>query len=205
MNQDEEPLPSRSFQTNQQQAQASRSLPDLPQPDTRYTDSRYPSQPPRLPPIDTLPISASIQSQTPPSSISRKRSHRTPMAPVVSALGLPSGPALTLGPGPNPSNPSSQPRHQSSLGSKYMDPRYSQERSISPSAGYSSSNSMGRGSIERLREAAQLGERRTPVTGRISKAKKGLPVHECNLCSRKPFSRAEHLRYALQGRTRISH
>ncbi|KAF4997071.1 hypothetical protein FGRMN_4118 [Fusarium graminum] len=33
----------------------------------------------------------------------------------------------------------------------------------------------------------------TPITGKISKAKKGVPVHRCNQCS-KTFSRAEHLR-----------
>ncbi|KAM0341373.1 hypothetical protein ACHAPU_010016 [Fusarium lateritium] len=33
----------------------------------------------------------------------------------------------------------------------------------------------------------------TPITGKISKAKKGVPVHRCNQCP-KTFSRAEHLR-----------
>ncbi|QSZ31618.1 hypothetical protein DSL72_001185 [Monilinia vaccinii-corymbosi] len=39
----------------------------------------------------------------------------------------------------------------------------------------------------------------TPVTGRISRAKKGIPVHTCDDC-RKTFTRAEHLR-----RHRLSH
>lgn len=37
----------------------------------------------------------------------------------------------------------------------------------------------------------------TPVTGRISKAKKGVPVHTCGICRPvKTFTRAEHLRSA---------
>ncbi|KAG4029432.1 hypothetical protein MFRU_016g01840 [Monilinia fructicola] len=39
----------------------------------------------------------------------------------------------------------------------------------------------------------------TPVTGRISRAKKGIPVHTCDDC-RKTFTRAEHLR-----RHKLSH
>lgn len=36
----------------------------------------------------------------------------------------------------------------------------------------------------------------TPVTGRISRAKKGVPVHTCDICRpAKTFTRAEHLRY----------
>lgn len=35
----------------------------------------------------------------------------------------------------------------------------------------------------------------TPVTGRISRAKKGVPVHTCDICRPvKTFTRAEHLR-----------
>jgi len=35
----------------------------------------------------------------------------------------------------------------------------------------------------------------TPITGRVSRARKGMPVHMCELCSPpKPFTRAEHLR-----------
>ena len=38
----------------------------------------------------------------------------------------------------------------------------------------------------------------TPVTGRISRAKKGVPVHTCDICRPvKTFTRAEHLRYSL--------
>lgn len=36
--------------------------------------------------------------------------------------------------------------------------------------------------------------RRTPITGRISRAKKGQPVHVCEFCE-KVFTRAEHRRY----------
>ncbi|KAK4240204.1 hypothetical protein C8A03DRAFT_31679 [Achaetomium macrosporum] len=42
---------------------------------------------------------------------------------------------------------------------------------------------------------AQFATRITPKTGRVSKAKKGLPVHVCNICRPpKTFTRAEHLR-----------
>lgn len=203
MNLDEELLQSRNVPTNQQQEESSRSIPQLPLTDTRYTDSRYSAQPIRLPPIDTLPIST--YTTTEPSSsppITRKRSRRSPKTPVESALGLPSGPfpAVGPGPGPNQANSNSFARRRSSVGTEYMYSRYSQERSISPSAGYSSSNSMGRGDFRRGTEPMEINERRTPVTGRISKAKKGLPVHECPICkdTRKPFSRAEHLRYAAR-------
>lgn len=178
---DVEPLQSRTLQTNQQQ-ESSQSLQQLRQQDTLYTDSRYLAQPPRLLPIDTLPISTSIPTHPPSPSVRRKRSRRTPKTPA-------------LGPSPKPANPSSPPRRRTSVGTEYMDPGYSQERSMSPSAGYSSSNSNSmRGELRRGTEPMEIGERRTPVTGRISKAKKGLPVHQCQYCDRKPFSRAEHLR-----------
>ncbi|KAK1750827.1 putative transcription factor TDA9 [Echria macrotheca] len=43
--------------------------------------------------------------------------------------------------------------------------------------------------------AADLPMRLTPITGRVSRAKKGVPVHVCDICKpAKTFTRAEHLR-----------
>jgi hypothetical protein len=43
--------------------------------------------------------------------------------------------------------------------------------------------------------ATELPVKYTPVTGRISRAKKGVPVHTCDVCRPvKTFTRAEHLR-----------
>ncbi|KAK3349433.1 hypothetical protein B0T25DRAFT_458126 [Lasiosphaeria hispida] len=43
--------------------------------------------------------------------------------------------------------------------------------------------------------ASDLPMRLTPITGRVSRAKKGVPVHVCNVCKpAKTFTRAEHLR-----------
>jgi Zinc finger, C2H2 type len=39
----------------------------------------------------------------------------------------------------------------------------------------------------------ESGVRLTPITGKVSRAKKGVPVHKCNMCP-KTFTRAEHLR-----------
>lgn len=200
MNIEEEPLQSRNFLTSHQQEVNSQLFLQPPQPDTRFTDSRYSAQLPRLPPIEALPIATSTSNRlSSPSSITRKRYRRSPKTPTVSALGLTPGPSPSTGPDPDLVYPSSQARRRTSLGTEYMDSCYSQERSITPSAGYSSSNSnMGRSELRRGTDLSEIGGRRTPVTGRISKAKKGLPVHDCPICgdSRKPFSRAEHLRYA---------
>lgn len=43
--------------------------------------------------------------------------------------------------------------------------------------------------------ATEMPVKYTPVTGRISRAKKGVPVHTCDICRPvKTFTRAEHLR-----------
>lgn len=189
-----EPLPSRTITTSQQE-QSSQSLPQLPNQDTRYQPQAL-----RLPPLESLSIPSSLSSQPLSLSLSRKRSRRSSKASNVSAFGPLSGPITTFGPDPNPFNPSSSPGRRPSVVTEYMDPHFSQERSISPSAGYNTSysESMARGEVRRGQEASQITVRYTPVTGRISKAQKGLPVHKCQLCDRKPFSRAEHLRYGLR-------
>ncbi|AEO64534.1 uncharacterized protein THITE_47417 [Thermothielavioides terrestris NRRL 8126] len=66
-------------------------------------------------------------------------------------------------------------------------------------AGPSSSSSSMRAGLQRPMlthpAAATFAARITPKTGRISKAKKGLPVHVCDICRPpKTFTRAEHLR-----------
>ena len=194
-----EPLPSRTITTSQQE-QSSQSLPQLPNQDTRFTDNRYQPQALRLPPLESLSILPPLSPQPSSSTLIRRRSRRSPKTSNVSGLDPLSGPTAAFGPGPNPLNSSSSPGRRPSISTEYMDPRFSQERSISPSAGYSSSysDSMARGEVRRGKEASEITVRYTPVTGRISKARKGLPVHKCQLCDRKPFSRAEHLRYGLR-------
>ncbi|KAF7858650.1 hypothetical protein EAF04_009249 [Stromatinia cepivora] len=54
-----------------------------------------------------------------------------------------------------------------------------------------------RGAVEPMADIVPV--KYTPVTGRISRAKKGMPVHTCDDC-RKTFTRAEHLR-----RHKLSH
>lgn len=193
-----EPLPSRTITTSQQE-QPSQLLPQQPNQDTRFTDTRYKPQALRLPPLESLSIPSPLSPQPSSSSLRRKRSRRSPKTSSVSTFGPLSGPTTAFGSGPSPLSPSSSPGRQQSVGTEYMDPRFSQERSMSPSAGYSSSypDSMARGEVRRGKEANEITVRYTPVTGRISKAQKGLPVHKCQLCDRKPFSRAEHLRYSL--------
>ncbi|TGO07582.1 hypothetical protein BTUL_0264g00150 [Botrytis tulipae] len=69
----------------------------------------------------------------------------------------------------------------------------SNQRSISGSPSQTSS----RGGMEPMADIVPI--KYTPVTGRISRAKKGIPVHTCDDC-RKTFTRAEHLR-----RHKLSH
>ncbi|PBP16048.1 hypothetical protein BUE80_DR013235 [Diplocarpon rosae] len=60
----------------------------------------------------------------------------------------------------------------------------SNQASLSQNSGYSS-----RG------PAADMPVKYTPVTGRVSRAKKGIPIHTCDMCRPvKTFTRAEHLR-----------
>ncbi|KAK4442733.1 hypothetical protein QBC34DRAFT_224150 [Podospora aff. communis PSN243] len=49
---------------------------------------------------------------------------------------------------------------------------------------------------------SELPMRLTPITGRVSRANKGVPLHVCDICKpAKTFTRAEHLR--LHPRARI--
>ncbi|KAK4164480.1 hypothetical protein QBC43DRAFT_288730 [Cladorrhinum sp. PSN259] len=76
--------------------------------------------------------------------------------------------------------------------------------SMDQSQGYgstASSSSMGRGGGGPMRPMppqppqSDMHVRLTPITGRVSRAKKGVPVHVCEICKpHKTFTRAEHLR-----------
>ncbi|KAK4229429.1 hypothetical protein QBC38DRAFT_109534 [Podospora fimiseda] len=75
--------------------------------------------------------------------------------------------------------------------------------SMDPSQGYgsgASSSSMGGGGgpmrpMPQQPPASDMHVRLTPITGRVSRAKKGVPVHVCDICKpHKTFTRAEHLR-----------
>lgn len=66
-----------------------------------------------------------------------------------------------------------------------------------PTAGSSQASSTG--ATQQIQSVPDLGTeipvKYTPVTGRISRAKKGVPVHTCDICNpAKTFTRAEHLR-----------
>ncbi|KAK4042635.1 hypothetical protein C8A01DRAFT_33299 [Parachaetomium inaequale] len=103
----------------------------------------------------------------------------------------------TVSPSTSSSPPLSAPktrksarRRRSTTSNDSMDrPRYGSARS---------SSSMG-GGLQRPMPlhspAAEYAPKITPKTGRVSKAKKGLPVHVCDICRPpKTFTRAEHLR-----------
>ncbi|KAF7946673.1 hypothetical protein EAE96_009664 [Botrytis aclada] len=98
---------------------------------------------------------------------------------------------------PTISRPNSSRRRSSGAGEAMDFSAYqgggSNQRSISGSPSQTSS----RGAMEPMADIVPI--KYTPVTGRISRAKKGIPVHTCDDC-RKTFTRAEHLR-----RHKLSH
>jgi len=71
-------------------------------------------------------------------------------------------------------------RRRSSAGAEYMEPSGYGQPSASPTGSSSNSTTM-RPTLPRGLEAGPS-IRYTPVTGRISRAKKGQPVHICDLC-----------------------
>jgi hypothetical protein len=92
----------------------------------------------------------------------------------------------------SPARPSSIRRRSSTAG-ETMDytQGYQQGGSNQPSASGSPPHSSSRGS----EVGSEVPVRYTPVTNRISRAKKGVPVHTCDICRPvKTFTRAEHLR-----------
>lgn len=67
--------------------------------------------------------------------------------------------------------------------------------------GYSYSHGQAYGASHDMRQMmpgtsmSESGVKLTPITGRVSRAKKGVPVHTCEMCRPpKTFTRAEHLR-----------
>ncbi|KAK2625241.1 hypothetical protein QTJ16_005610 [Diplocarpon rosae] len=96
------------------------------------------------------------------------------------------------------SKPASQPiaarqgiaRWRSSAAGEGMDSNSEYKAATSNQASHS--QSPGYSSKE---PAADMPVKYTPVTGRVSRAKKGIPVHTCDMCRPvKTFTRAEHLR-----------
>ena len=64
-----------------------------------------------------------------------------------------------------------------------------------PKAGYQTSGSDQASASGTPQLGLRASDSRTPITGRIRRAKTGVPVHTCELCRpAKTFTRAEHLR-----------
>jgi hypothetical protein len=100
-------------------------------------------------------------------------------------LSKPSGQTLSSRPG--------NLQRRSSAAAEAMDftSGYQQGGSNQASTSGSPPQSSSRGS----EPAQDVPVKYTPVTGRISRAKKGVPVHTCDICRPvKTFTRAEHLR-----------
>lgn len=94
---------------------------------------------------------------------------------------------------PSSSSRPSTSHRRSSAGAEAMDFTSGYQAGGSNQASMSGSpqQSSSRGS----EPAADVPVKYTPVTGRISRAKKGVPVHTCDICRPvKTFTRAEHLR-----------
>ncbi|KAI8962899.1 hypothetical protein F5Y11DRAFT_175836 [Daldinia sp. FL1419] len=86
---------------------------------------------------------------------------------------------------------------QSTKSSEPMDPTTygSHAQGSSSGGGGMSSSSMPTRPMGSLPGDAGMPVKLTPITGRVSRAKKGVPVHTCDVCKPpKTFTRAEHLR-----------
>ncbi|TVY56525.1 Zinc finger protein klf1 [Lachnellula cervina] len=91
---------------------------------------------------------------------------------------------------PPPASRSNIPRRRSSATGEAMDFTPGYQTSGSNQASASGTPLQG----SRVSDSgAEIPVKYTPVTGRISRAKKGVPVHTCEICA-KTFTRAEHLR-----------
>ncbi|KAJ3569674.1 hypothetical protein NPX13_g6003 [Xylaria arbuscula] len=138
------------------------------------------------------------RSTTPNSSTSQPRRR--------GLLSRPTRPTTTLSPTtPTAANTdkasSSRPSSTEKRGvdsTESMDP--ASYRSFNPSSSSSTMPPSGRSSVSSRPMPNATGERDipvklTPITGRVSRAKKGVPVHTCDICKPpKTFTRAEHLR-----------
>lgn len=85
---------------------------------------------------------------------------------------------------------SNAPRRRSSASGEAMDFTSGYQGSGSNQPSMSGTPQQGSRASD---SGAEIPVKYTPVTGRISRAKKGVPVHTCEVC-RKTFTRAEHLR-----------
>ncbi|KAI2776893.1 hypothetical protein F4815DRAFT_448900 [Daldinia loculata] len=93
---------------------------------------------------------------------------------------------------------------QSTASSEPMDPTaYGGHAQGSSSGGGSMTPSMPTRPMGNMPGDGSMPVKLTPITGRVSRAKKGVPVHTCEICKPpKTFTRAEHLRrHQLSHRT----
>ncbi|KAK0702601.1 hypothetical protein B0T21DRAFT_110202 [Apiosordaria backusii] len=128
------------------------------------------------------------------SSRGPKSTTTTPSTAATAPSGTGSGTLDTIGPSAPSPTATARPsvRRRSTTSTDSMD----------RSGGYgspASSSSMGGGPMRPMPNhpppSDAIPMRLTPITGRVSRAKKGVPVHVCELCKpAKTFTRAEHLR-----------
>ncbi|KAI1081124.1 hypothetical protein F5B20DRAFT_579503 [Whalleya microplaca] len=94
-----------------------------------------------------------------------------------------------------PSTPRPAPvRRQSTTSNESMDPSGYGGYAPSPSSGSMAPSNMPTRPMGNAPGESNVPVRLTPITGRVSRAKKGVPVHTCETCKPpKTFTRAEHL------------
>lgn len=145
----------------------------------------------------------------PRSSSSRTVPHSSPLPgssyPTSSELSMQNNPSpsdYSRGASPHstysPTSESSAPRH---LQQNLPPHGVHRESGSNEPMGYSYSHGQPYGAGHDMRPmmpGSSMGEpgvKLTPITGRVSRAKKGVPVHTCEMCRPpKTFTRAEHLR-----------
>jgi len=124
---------------------------------------------------------------TTPTTITRRRSNRVSKPSSISTAA---------------SRPSTSRRRGSAAGDA-MDFTSSSYQGVAATTGGGNSNQRATSTSGSPRQSSSRGSealvdvpvKYTPVTGRISRAKKGVPVHTCDICRpMKTFTRAEHLR-----------
>ncbi|KAK2593685.1 hypothetical protein QQS21_008592 [Conoideocrella luteorostrata] len=82
-------------------------------------------------------------------------------------------------------------RRQSNTSTDSMDSHYGQGHGYS----HGHSGSFSSATMRQFMPQQEVPVKLTPITGRVSRAKKGVPVHTCDICRPpKTFTRAEHLR-----------
>ncbi|KAJ3498946.1 hypothetical protein NLG97_g709 [Lecanicillium saksenae] len=145
----------------------------------------------------------------PRSSLSRQVPHSSPL-PGSSYSAL-SDPSMHNQPSPSDYSRGASPHSTYSHTSESSAPRHLQQHLPPPGGrresgsndamGYSYAHSQPYGGGHDMRQMVpgsamgEAGVKLTPITGRVSRAKKGVPVHTCEMCRPpKTFTRAEHLR-----------